>query len=209
MTQARESWIFTFWGKRKFVVSSWWMHLLQKWNESEVLVTQSCLTLQSHGLWPTRLLCPWKSAGKNIGVNCHALLQGIFLTQGSNPHLFCLLCWQVYSLPLEPPGHPQWLPYWATQMLALSSSQKTQLFSNGPKDHPWSLNGVMAQSTDLTHSWSWIFLGWYSYYGSQDCSVGLSGMRGWGWVNSSRLGACSYLSGPCHCTCRTVFKRQC
>ena len=135
-------------------------------------------------------------------VDCHALLQGIFLTQGSNPHLFCLLCWQVYFLPLEPPGHPQWLPYWATQMLALSSSQKTQLFSNGPKDHPWSLNGVMAQSTDLTHSWSWIFLGWYSYYGSQDCSVGLSGMRGWGWVNSSRLGACSYLSGPCHCTCR-------
>jgi len=27
------------------------------------------------------------SPGKNTGVGCHALLQGIFLTQGSNPHL--------------------------------------------------------------------------------------------------------------------------
>ena len=23
-----------------------------------------------HGLWPTRLLCPWDSPGKNIGVGC-------------------------------------------------------------------------------------------------------------------------------------------
>ena len=30
----------------------------------------------------------WDSPGKNTGVDCHALLQGIFLTQGSNP---CLL----------------------------------------------------------------------------------------------------------------------
>ena len=37
--------------------------------------------------------------GKNTGVGCHALLQGIFLTQGSNPHLLCLLHGQVDSLP--------------------------------------------------------------------------------------------------------------
>ena len=37
--------------------------------------------------WPVaaRLLCPWNSSGKNTGVGCHSLLQGIFLTQGSNP----------------------------------------------------------------------------------------------------------------------------
>ena len=35
-----------------------------------------------------RLLCPWNSPGKNTGVGCQALLQGIFPTQGSNPHLF-------------------------------------------------------------------------------------------------------------------------
>ena len=34
-----------------------------------------------------RLLCPWNSPGKNTGVGCHALLQGIFATQGSNPGL--------------------------------------------------------------------------------------------------------------------------
>ena len=40
-----------------------------------------------HGLQPTRLLCPWNSSGKNTGVGCYSLLQGIFLTQGLNPSL--------------------------------------------------------------------------------------------------------------------------
>ena len=35
-----------------------------------------------------------------------AMPQGIFPTQGSNPHLSCLLHWQVHSLPLAPPGKP-------------------------------------------------------------------------------------------------------
>ena len=35
------------------------------------------------------------SPGKNTGVSCHTLLQGIFLTQGSNPCLLSLLHWQV------------------------------------------------------------------------------------------------------------------
>ena len=51
-----------------------------------------------------RLLCPWDSPGKNTGVGYHALLQGIFPTQGSNPHLLCLLLWQAGSLILAPPG---------------------------------------------------------------------------------------------------------
>ena len=33
---------------------------------------------------PLRLLCPWDSTGKNTGVGCHFLLQGIFPTEGSN-----------------------------------------------------------------------------------------------------------------------------
>ena len=36
---------------------------------------------------PTRFLRPWDSPGKNTGVGCHFLLQGIFSTQGSNPGL--------------------------------------------------------------------------------------------------------------------------
>ena len=42
-------------------------------------------SLPSHRLYPTRLLCPWDSPDKNTGVGCHALLQGIFLTQGLKP----------------------------------------------------------------------------------------------------------------------------
>ena len=41
--------------------------------------------LRLHGLWSAKLLCPWDSAGKNPGVGCHALLQGICLKQGSKP----------------------------------------------------------------------------------------------------------------------------
>ena len=42
---------------------------------------------QNTNLQSTRLLHPWNSPGKNTGVGCHFLLQGIFLTQGSNPGL--------------------------------------------------------------------------------------------------------------------------
>ena len=47
------------------------------------------------------------SPGKNTGVGCHALPQGISPTQGSNPYLLCLLYWQVDSLPLAPSGKPR------------------------------------------------------------------------------------------------------
>ena len=57
-----------------------------------------------------RLLCSWDSPGKNTGLDCHSLLQGIFLTQGWNLHLLYLLRWQVGSLPLAPPGKPPYLP---------------------------------------------------------------------------------------------------
>ena len=40
----------------------------------------------------------WDSPGKNSGVGCHFLLQGIFLTQGLNLRL---LHWQADSLLLS------------------------------------------------------------------------------------------------------------
>ena len=43
------------------------------------------------------------SPGKNTGVSCHALLQGIFPTQGSN---LCLPYYQAESLPLHHLGSP-------------------------------------------------------------------------------------------------------
>ena len=46
-------------------------------------------------------------------MGCCTLLQGIFPTQGSDLRLLRLLHWQVYSLPLVPPGkHNRYaLPY--------------------------------------------------------------------------------------------------
>ena len=56
------------------------------------LVSQSCLTLCSLlDCSPLRLLHSWDFSGKNAGVGCHFLLQGIFPTQGLNLHLLCLL----------------------------------------------------------------------------------------------------------------------
>ena len=52
------------------------------------------------GLWPTRLLCPWDSPGRNAGVGCHFLLPGIFPTQQLKLHL--RRCRQ--TLYAEPPG---------------------------------------------------------------------------------------------------------
>ena len=47
-----------------------------------------------------------ESPGKNTAVGCQALLQGIFLTQGWNPHLWRFPHWQAGSLALVPPGKP-------------------------------------------------------------------------------------------------------
>ena len=47
------------------------------------LVTKACLTLAT----PRTIACQaplWDSPGKNTGVGCHFLLQGIFATQESN-----------------------------------------------------------------------------------------------------------------------------
>ena len=63
-------------------------------------------SLRLYGLQPSRLFCPWNSLGKNTRVGCHALLQGIFPTQGLNPCLLCLLHWQADSLPPRQLGNP-------------------------------------------------------------------------------------------------------
>ena len=57
---------------------------------------------------PTRFLCPWASPGKNIGVGCHALLQGNLPNPGIELAVLCLLHWQAGSLPLTIPGKAHW-----------------------------------------------------------------------------------------------------
>ena len=76
-----------------FIIAKTW-----KWKWSRSVMSDS---LRPHGMQPVRLLCPWDFPGKNTGMGCHFLLQGIFPTQGLNlglPH-----CRQML-LPSEPPG---------------------------------------------------------------------------------------------------------
>ena len=86
----------------------------------------ACVLSHVHGLQPTRILCPWNFPGKNTRVGCHFLLQGIFLTQGSNPHV---LHQQVDSLPLSHLGslqhthnalYKQQGPVWHRELYAIS-----------------------------------------------------------------------------------------
>ena len=85
--------------------------LLQRWATREALLRVclsltnpveywgfACQMLQSHPTLCDPMDCstpgssvPGISQGKNTWVGCHFLLQGIFLTQGSNPPLLCLL----------------------------------------------------------------------------------------------------------------------
>jgi len=67
-----------------------------------VLVAQSCLTLST--------FCPRNSPGKNTGVGCHSLLQGIFPTQGLNLSLLCLQHCRQILYPLSHWASPSF-PY--------------------------------------------------------------------------------------------------
>ena len=78
-----------------------------------------------HGILQARVL-EW---------GCHALLQGIFLTQRSNTCLLCLLHWQSSSLSLVPPGNDgprdtlkgeTWLPPLESSQLLEACTAKTK-----------------------------------------------------------------------------------
>ena len=85
------------------------------YEKSCCLVTKLCpALLRPHGLQCTKLLCPWNFPGKNIGVSCHFLLQGIFPTQESNP---CLL-------------HCRWILYhWVTREALWKSGDLQSILS--------------------------------------------------------------------------------
>ena len=80
-------------GRQILISSTTWEVSLQESESVSCSVVSN--SLWPHGLEPTRLLCPRDFPGKNTGVGCHSLLQGIFLPQGSNPGL--LHCrWILY-----------------------------------------------------------------------------------------------------------------
>ena len=63
-------------------------------------------SLWCYGLQPASFLCPWDFPGKNTGVGCHALPQGMIPNQQLNPCLLYLLHWQAILLPLSHLGSP-------------------------------------------------------------------------------------------------------
>ena len=89
---------------------------LKIWNKKETPYSKHDLVLRHFScvwffvtLWTVahQRLCSWDSPGNNTGVGCHALLQVIFPTQGSNPCFLCLLHWPVGPLPRALPGKPK------------------------------------------------------------------------------------------------------
>ena len=62
-----------------------WLHLVNECAGHSVISE----SLQPHGATEelSGLLCPWDPPGKNSAVGNHSHLQGVFLTQGSNPGL--------------------------------------------------------------------------------------------------------------------------
>ena len=112
----------------------------------------------------TRLFCTWNSPGKNTGVGSHSLLQGIFLTQGSNPgHLTAKRSKQSVLKEINPEYSLEGLmlklklQYLGHLMLRADSLEKTLMLGKtkgkrrrGPPRMRW-LDGI-TDSTDINLS---------------------------------------------------------
>ena len=95
-------------------------------------------SLRPCGLQPARLLCPRDFLGKNTGVGCCALLQGVFPTQGWTR----VSCTAGRVFTAEPPGKPQ----------DPARAKSLQLFQTlcGPVDYSppgFSVHGILQART--------------------------------------------------------------
>ena len=100
-----------------------------------------------HGLAnPCQLLCSRDSPGKNTGVGCHALLQGIFPIQGLNPGL--LHCRRIlYHLShQESPWNHNYDSHTGTIVVVQSLSQVPLLATTWTAAHHSLLSFTISQS---------------------------------------------------------------
>ena len=89
----------------KMIIQPELIVLINCWNICSV--AQLCPPLcDSLDCQPLILFSFWEFPGKNTEVGCHFLLQGIFLVQGSNLHLWHLLRLQADSSPTKSHGKP-------------------------------------------------------------------------------------------------------
>ena len=87
------------------------------------LVAQSCLTVcDSMDYSPPGFSVHGDSPGKNTGVGCHALLQGIFLTQRSDSGL--LQCRRILYQVSYPGSPTYWILYWKWRTELLSEYKR-------------------------------------------------------------------------------------
>ena len=126
---------------------------------------QSCLTLCDHmDCSLPSSSCLWDFLGKNTGVGCHALLQGIFPTQGSTLRLLWFLyCRRVFTA--EPPGKPNMGSMWSIKLMVTdfvlspfyeekASCEEAMPVSN-PKSRFWKGIYVRVTKAGAFGSFSW------------------------------------------------------
>ena len=85
-------------------------------------------------------ICPWDFPGKNTGVGCHFLLQGIFLNQESNPGL--LHCRQILY----------WLSYERNLGVVLNSTLFLNQTLSSMPSNLWFPHFILLEKAMATHS---------------------------------------------------------
>ena len=98
----------------------WWGNVTTKWSFIVLLLTRSVMSdfLSPHGRSPSCSSVHGDSPGKNTGVGCHVLLQGIFPTQASNPG-FPYCRWILYHLSHQ---GSLWILEWVAYPFSSGSS---------------------------------------------------------------------------------------
>ena len=160
-----------------------------------VLVTQLYLTLCNpmDYMWPTRLLCPWNSSGKNTWVGCHFLLLGIFPTQGLN--LVLLHCRQIFFffffLPSEPKGKPCMEHYSSKNAICSNIDRSRNYHTKWSKSEndkmPYDIY-LLTGGSKIWHKWTYL----WNRNGLTDIESTLVVVKGEGWIGSLELANGNY-----------------
>ena len=109
--------------------------------------------------------CPWSSPGKDTGVGCHFLLQGIFLIQGLNPgllHCRKILYWLSYQgSPRTREEATQWVE---GEQEEIHRGSNIRRVTGGLTELPalWSLLGIsVTVGVELeSHAGLWTVVAW-------------------------------------------------
>ena len=136
-----------------------WQEAQKYSNKHSNILSEWKCSVVSDSLRPHRLYCPWSSPGQNTGVGSLSLLQGIFLTLGSNPGL--PYCRQVlYQLSHK--GSPRILEWVAYPFSSRSSQPRNQTGVScivGRFFINWAMREAQVRWRTMRETWVWS-LGW-------------------------------------------------